>query len=398
MWISSRRGKDRSVGVATAKGNKLRMSKSSVLFLLGVVGIALIVFLVFSYFEISPYRTSYVIIVIAIIAVVILATRITIKSPFTKERNTRIVIGFSTLTVLSIITPLVIPFNLQEQYSFTLTMSGVLLTLLGLFISVQVLIAVDHNRTTEIEEYLREIRRIVRNATPGDHVYIIAPTFCPGYIGDNKILLDDLYRIMENQAHKGVVFHWTYLKVGARKRDIPDGAAGYIDKAMEGCHHWELIKEFLKEEYNQIKDKHKERYFINGHLDLIYQKDGANQEQVENDVLAEEGYWIRLLCKITKTRSSACKSYHDDNGSSEDNKGSVCELDKSKYLEYLNHDKTSFAGFFLVANTIKGDYYIGTFIHDDKTRFEGNIFNNKHIKDSMESFIETFCDKNRLTP
>ncbi|AIJ35573.1 membrane protein [Porphyromonas gingivalis] len=398
MWISSKRVKDRSAGVATEKENKPRMSKLSKFFLLlGILSV--IIFLVFSYFEISQYRILYFITVIAIIAFFIYATRITIKSPFTKERNIWIIVGFSVLILLSIITPLVIPLNFQSQYSFALTMAGVLLTLLGLFVSVQVLIALDRNRTTEIEEYLRELRRIVRNATPGDHVYIIAPTFCPGYIGDNKILLDDLYRIMESQAHKGVVFHWTYLKVGARRRDIPDGAADYIDKAMENCHHWDLIKMFLKEEYNQIKDKHKERSFINGHLDLIYQKGGANQEQDGNNVLAEEGYWIRLLCKITKTGISGCKSYQNDaKESSEDNQSSVCELDKSKYLEYLNDDKTSFAGFFLVANTIKGDYYIGTFIHDDKTKFEGNIFNNKHIKDSMESFIETFCDKNRLNP
>ena len=432
MWISSKRVKDRSAGVATEKENKPRMSKFSKILLLWSI-LSLIIFLVFSYFEISLYRILYFITVIAIIAFFIHATRITIKSPFTKERNIWIIVGFSVLILLSIITPLVIPLNFQSQYSFTLTMAGVLLTLLGLFISVQVLIALDRNRTTEIEEYLRELRRIVRNATPGDHVYIIAPTFCPGYIGDNKILLDDLYRIMESQAHKGVVFHWAYLKVGTRKRDIPDGAADYIDKAMENCHHWDLIKMFLKEEYNQIKDKHKERSFINSHLDLIYQKGGANQEQDRNNAFPEDGYWIRLVCKITKTDSgrksyqndakessegnqgsvceldkskckitktgSGCKSYQNDaKESSEGNLGSVSELDKSKYLEYLNDDETSFAGFFLVANTIKGDYYIGTFIHDDKTRFEGNIFNNKHIKDSMESFIKTFCDKNSLNP
>ena len=253
-----------------------------------------------------------------------------------------------------------------------LTVSGVLLTILGIFVSVRVLMAVDGNRTIEIEDWLKLTTDIVEEAMEGYIVYIIAPTFCVGLSDTNKAyLLTNLCELIQYKKKKKVKFILACLKANFQDNpsiefhnDVSD--FDYLNNSIKNDPHWnEVHKKVCAADYNMQKDQVAKFSFV---IDIYYKKLRTSYESIVSAVGSES----------------------------------------IKYLspKYINADANidhAFSGFFVSARIEenstsefgRGKYYLGTFNHNGKkTTFNGTAFCNDHIGKEMNTFINQVLDAN----
>lgn len=245
---------------------------------------------------------------------------------------------------------------------------GVIITILGVFMSARVLISINQNETIEVDQYLKMTFRIIEEAKKDSCVYIIAPTFCPGITSGNDALLHRLYeRMKQKKSKNGVKFICAFLKYGTKQTlCCEDTGKEPINEIMKDCYHWEFYKQFYKQDYDAL-----------------------------NDYLTKKQFIERVAEEINKHYMTIVSIAGEDN---------IRSL-KSDYITQDN--EKSFNGFFLVANIAqnpqrqslhKGIFYIGTFRHDYKTRFYGSLFYNKHITFEMQKFIDTFIETYEVAP
>jgi hypothetical protein len=238
-----------------------------------------------------------------------------------------------------------------------LAVSGIFLTIMGLFISVRVLMAVNKSQSVDISDWISLTTEIINEAEGSNIVYIIAPTFCAGLSNPKTAyLLDKLYEKIEQKRRKHVNFRCAFLKTNFNSlpnyTEWTDTTRCYLDAIIDDF-HWNMYKEFRRAEHDKLDGTEKKVAFVKD----IY-------TQLKN-------YYDRI--------QSVTDELHQLN---------------NNYLVRTS-GVHSFSGFFVTANISKGRYYLGTFNHDGiKTTFDGTEFLNRHIRTEMDEFIKRYISNN----
>jgi hypothetical protein len=249
-------------------------------------------------------------------------------------------------------------FNNQNYIlTFTLTVSAILLTIMGIFVSARVLMVINKSQTTEISDWISLTTEIVEEAEGSNIVYIVAPTFCAGLTNPKTAkMLDKLYKKLEYKKAKNVNFRCAFLQTNFKHShkfdEWTDTKVDYFKQELNDV-HWDcMYKYFRKKEHNEkIGTENRVK-----HIKETYETLSVWYEKIKN-IVQNEKHLHQL---------------------------------KATYLEdrYETDSINSFSGFFVSANISKGRYYLGTFNHDGiKTTFDGTEFCNKHIRDKMDKFI-----------
>ncbi|MCL2645577.1 MAG: hypothetical protein FWD61_01065 [Phycisphaerales bacterium] len=262
-----------------------------------------------------------------------------------------------------------------KRIDISLSVGGLLLTFLGIIISVIVLMKINERKTIKIEEWIVRTTEIIDKAKKDNEVYIIAPTHCAGLSRpDTQPLLDNLFNVIENR--KDVKFTFAFLENFFDRVLSQEQAAltliteRHLDEIDEP--HWRMFKEFWRNEYNNIE-----------YSDSLM-KDAEQKAFVKKKYLQLAGYYSRIKKVVESTQKPIRMLKLIANSSSE------TEAPNG----YLTLDGRSFSGFFVVANISLGKYYLGTFNHNGvETTFKGTDFDNDNIKAEMQGFFEGYLQK-----
>ncbi|MBP5335343.1 MAG: hypothetical protein J6Y61_06080 [Bacteroidales bacterium] len=252
----------------------------------------------------------------------------------------------------------------EDKYGYVIGLAGYAASAIGVYVSIRVYMQIDSkNKTNSIEQYLRETIAIIKNAKPGDEVYIIAPSFCIG-INSSDYLLNSMYDLLHKKAQSGVLFKLAFTDIHNDKNNQDKELPKKLIKLRPANdHHWGFICELL---------------------DTIPIQSAAS-----------------LLKRMYYDNNSYYKQLVNTNGVS------IQWLN----LDYLHHNEhantNNYSGFFASANLGRpiavtereggGDCYLGSFyVSSNKLYFVGSGFNNSSITSGMLSLIQGECEKYKL--
>jgi hypothetical protein len=265
--------------------------------------------------------------------------------------------------------------NTQDQI---LTVSGLLLTVMGIFVSAKILMAVNKSQTTEMSEYLSQTIDIIRKAQGNNIVYVISPTYCPGLTKiETSNMLDDLFTIIKSKQKKGVKFRYAFLQTNFQhKPDFEvmktsmDVNKNYLEEISKDDFHWYMYKVFYEKEYGKIKKNN-----VADKIDFVEAKYNELERYYNSIKLIKDS--------INITNNNTTLTF-------------PCEL-KEDYKKSDADTTNSFSGFFVTANISKGKYYLGSFHYDGvKTTFDGTVFKNSYIKNEMKDLFDGYILKYRM--
>ena len=258
------------------------------------------------------------------------------------------------------------PQKYTDRYGYIIGLASFLVSAIGIFISMRVFMQIDSQRkVNSVDNYLKGTISIIKNAQPGDEVYIMAPSFCVGMI-NSPYQLNAMYDLIEEKANSGILFHLAFPSIGRNRKKKSNNQSGLklIDLRYGDDIHWKILCELL--ENTEIQSV----YTL---LDRIY--------------YLNRSYYKRLV-SLKKNMDIQWLDY--------------------KYIHQKKQsNRNTFSGFFATLNLGRkdskenrqsgGDCYMGSFyVSNQELFFVGSEFNNPNVNSSILALWDS--EINRYLP